>query len=291
MSDTNMNNGITKVYASQDWVKENTVKSWNELEDKPFYEEIGGNILIPEMTLEGFALMQDPIYAVGNLFSMTPILGQIYIVVWDGVSYDVECKTANFDGFVYFGNENYVDMHGGGDIPFAVIVVGGNIIVATESTAASHTISIAEAVVHEIDTKYIPNNIMRCDDTDRLFGHTRILDLDYAINTFSKGECRYLLYLEEGNSWQVSTDIFYTFYNFLLSTLLIARDGNYEAIVKLRNHSINNLIFSLNRIEILDDSMLIWEKKIQLFYDEDTEELTVRNVISSQHSTAVTPVS
>lgn len=29
----------TKIYASQDWVKQNTVKSWNDLKDKPFYEE------------------------------------------------------------------------------------------------------------------------------------------------------------------------------------------------------------------------------------------------------------
>ena len=144
-----------KEYASKDWVKENTVKSWNDLEDRPFYEEIGENILIQEMTLEGFAVVWGPIYAVKNPFTITLNFGQTYTVTWDGVGYDVECKS--IDGIVYFGNENYVNMRGGGDIPFAVMFANDVIFVATESTAALHTISIStEATVHKIDEKYLP---------------------------------------------------------------------------------------------------------------------------------------
>ena len=113
--------------------------------------------IIEEQTIEGFSVMQDPIYAVQNPFVFTPTVGQKYIVHWDGDEYSVDAK--ELDGMFYIGNENYVNMISGGDIPFAIILAGSNIFVATESTAASHAISIRGEVVHKLDKKYLPDDV------------------------------------------------------------------------------------------------------------------------------------
>lgn len=151
--------------------------SWNDLNDKPFYEEVDKNIIVPELTLENFEVLEDPIYVVVNQFTMTPIVGDTYTVNWDGNSYDVVAK--DLDGLVYIGNENYIDATSGGDIPFAIIFGGVDIFVAVDSTEASyteeiHTISIftTQTNIKKIDEKYLPEiGVKSWDDLeDRPFG-------------------------------------------------------------------------------------------------------------------------
>lgn len=136
--------------------------SWNDLNDKPFYEEVDKNIIVPELTLENFEVLEDPIYVVVNQFTMTPIVGDTYTVNWDGNSYDVVAK--ELDGLVCIGNENYVDVSSGGKIPFAIIFTDTDIFVAIESTETSyteetHTISIftTQTNIKKIDEKYLPD--------------------------------------------------------------------------------------------------------------------------------------
>lgn len=111
--------------------------------------------VIEEQAIEGFAVMQDPIYVVQNPFIFSPIAGDRYIVHWDGIAYVVEAQ--NLDGCICLGNENYWAMNTGGGIPFAILVLENDIMfIATESTANSHTICIESEVVHKLNPKYLP---------------------------------------------------------------------------------------------------------------------------------------
>lgn len=126
------------------------------IRNRPFYEVSSIETIINEQTVSGFAVMQDPIYAVENPFTFEPVLGNTYTVIWDGTSYD--CVASISNGLIYIGNANYCTMQSGGDIPFAIIFAGSNIFLVTESTDASHTISIAgvREDIHKLDGKYLP---------------------------------------------------------------------------------------------------------------------------------------
>lgn len=117
---------------------------------------VGIGTVIEEQTIEGFAVMENSIYTVLNPFIFSPIADDRYIVHWDGIAYDVEAQS--LDGCLCLGNENYLTMNTGGDIPFAILVFeDGNIYIATESTANSHTICIEGEVVHKLDKKFLPD--------------------------------------------------------------------------------------------------------------------------------------
>ena len=140
--------------STADW-SQNDKSADNYVKNRTHWEETVENVILHEQTLEGFGLMEEPLYVVVNAFYIEPELNQTYTITWDGVRYDAQCQEA--DGLYYLGNENYVFMEGGGDIPFAIIF-SGDIFVVTESTETSHTISIttSETVVHKIDEKYLP---------------------------------------------------------------------------------------------------------------------------------------
>lgn len=113
--------------------------------------------------------MQEPIYAVENPFSIQLQPNQTYTITWDGVSYNLQYnKVEDVLGFI--GNENYLNMQGGGNIPFAIILIveAGTCFLSTESTAESHTISIStiQTSVHKLDSKYLdlPTNIATTED-------------------------------------------------------------------------------------------------------------------------------
>ena len=147
-----------------DW-NQNDPNALDYIKNRTHYSEIEKKVFVEEQTISGFFVMQEPIYAVVDLFSFTPVVGETYTVTWDGESYD--CTAYDAEGMVCLGNENYVRMMSGGDIPFAIICAGG-VFVATESTADSHTISIYgyDETVHQIDEKYIPDTISRTADVE-----------------------------------------------------------------------------------------------------------------------------
>ena len=127
---------------------------------KDMYYDNGVTIteVVPETTVDGFTVMQDPIYGIKNAISMTPVVGATYIVNWDGAEYTTTCNSIIDTSFMYIGNENYVNMQPEGNIPFAIIFANGNVFLATESTASSHTISVTEYNhdLKQIDIKYLP---------------------------------------------------------------------------------------------------------------------------------------
>lgn len=137
-----------------DW-NQNDETAADYVKNRTHWEEFSA--IVEEQTIEGFSVMEDPIYAVQNPFVFTPAVGDKYIVHWDGDEYNVDAK--ELDGMICIGNENYVNMISGGDIPFAIIFAGSDVFVSTESTAASHTICIEGEVVHKLDKKYLPDDI------------------------------------------------------------------------------------------------------------------------------------
>ena len=124
---------------------------------KDMYYDNGSTttLLVDNQTVTGFEVIEDPIYAVQNPFSFSPVVGATYTVTWDGTDY--ECTASVVDVFTYIGNINYLFMQSGGDIPFA-IVFNEDIFLVTESTEESHTISITEVVhdMKQLDEKYLP---------------------------------------------------------------------------------------------------------------------------------------
>jgi hypothetical protein len=103
--------------------------------------------------------MQDPIYSVTDAINFVPELNTEYIITWDEIDYNVQLIENEENNLPYLGNENYVNMVSGGDIPFAIIFSGNTIYLATESTENSHTIKIAKPKtnIKQLDKKFIPN--------------------------------------------------------------------------------------------------------------------------------------
>ena len=165
----------TKLAGIEDGAEVNVQSDWSQNDEsaddyvkgRTHWAEVEEMFFVEEQTISGFFVMQEPIYAVENPFSFTPVVGNTYTVTWDGESYD--CTAYDAEGMVCLGNEHYVGMMSGGDIPFAIIYAG-SVFVATESTADSHTISIYsyDETVHQIDEKYIPDTIARTSALDEV---------------------------------------------------------------------------------------------------------------------------
>lgn len=168
---------------------------------KDMYYE-GEVTVFDEQTISGFAVMNDPIYAVEMENILSPEEGKECTVEWDGVAYDVVWKAAPDAPLIYAGNENYVNMTSGGDIPFAIMVVPAvNLMFfVTESTAESHTVCVKEIGIHYIDPKYIK---------DMYYDGTKKVDISGATYTISGVTLSNLtvthepIPLELGQVWQM----------------------------------------------------------------------------------------
>lgn len=135
-----------------------------------YYEEGIVEVIVEEQTISGFSVMQEPIYAVQNPFEFIPKEGDTYIVTWDGVEYTCPLIVNDDMNMCYIGNANYVNMLGGGDVPFACIWANG-LFVATESSEESHTISISRVdnVIHHLDPKYVKDMYYEEEDDGVIF--------------------------------------------------------------------------------------------------------------------------
>lgn len=155
-----------------DW-DQNDAEADNYVKNRTHWEEISLDTIIEEQTLTGFSEMENGIYSVVDVFTINPVVGQIYTVVWDGVSYDVPMEVITEIGLGYIGNVNYALMLPDGDIPF-VIIFAGQIFVATTSQKP-HTISVSikKSTVHKLDDKYLPDGMQsdwnEIDETSKSF--------------------------------------------------------------------------------------------------------------------------
>lgn len=124
------------------------------------YIETVNSIILPEGRFDGFAVMQEPLYAISIPFEFEPIIDGKYTVRWDGVDYTV--PGVSVSGVFCLGNTNYADMLPGGDIPFAIISppTSEGVYFVTESTAESHTVAISGPVkvAHKMDKDCLPED-------------------------------------------------------------------------------------------------------------------------------------
>lgn len=120
--------------------------SWNDLEDKPFYEESGIVEVLAECQptfAEGFFVLDD----------IAIVVGETYTVNWNNVAYECVAQDA---GAPALGNMSVFEGPDSGE-PFAIAQEGAWIAVALDG-ATELTLSIYQngTVVHTLDPKYLP---------------------------------------------------------------------------------------------------------------------------------------
>ena len=127
-------------------------------------EEGESTVIVESQTIENFQCMNDTMYVVQDAIIMTPVIGDTYKITWDGQEYELTAKESQDGDMSYIGNDNYVNMVSGGDIPFAIIFAGPRNYVTVDSTVSdttSHILSITHChqIIHKIDEMYLPDSI------------------------------------------------------------------------------------------------------------------------------------
>lgn len=157
--------GFVSMYELYDakftWVKDaGGVSSWNDLTDKPFYEETGMVEILPETAL----CMSDDggyLYVPANVPQL--IAGKKYVVTVSGTSYVCAGKTTTLEGTtaVYLGNGVMVEEEetsepfiivNGTDAGYDTIRVFGAIIKRGEMIS----ITTEDTIIHPLEGKYLP---------------------------------------------------------------------------------------------------------------------------------------
>ena len=152
--------------------------SWNDLTDKPFYEESGEVEILAEQTISGFA-SED---GAGVVESPQPIVaGETYTVSWDGegyscVAYAPPEALGAPDGTIGLGNKEYYDALGSGSSasftePFVVMYEPASVTgtvdmltfvcVADGCESDTHTVSISciATTIKTLDPKFLPEEV------------------------------------------------------------------------------------------------------------------------------------
>lgn len=178
-----MSETIMKIYASQDWVNENTVQSDWSMNDENDLSHIKGRThyvsrevteIIPETTFEASSDSRT-MYSLVTL--KHPVINEKYIVLFDGVEYDVltvsnedisntafPVNTAVF-GNPFFLFDKFTDL---GDYPFAIFYFiqddGDHAYIYAES--GEHTVQVIQCneTVTQLNEKFIPDTIARTSD-------------------------------------------------------------------------------------------------------------------------------
>ena len=97
--------------------------------------------------------------------TFTPIVGDTYKVLWDGITYDSTCF--NFGEKAVIGNLSIMGIGSNTGEPF-FIPIGSTIKIYTLDASASHTISISGRTtqVVKIDEKYLPDTVATKSDVE-----------------------------------------------------------------------------------------------------------------------------
>jgi hypothetical protein len=124
--------------------------SWGGLPDKPFYHNTGTEAILEETTLPFDVDTAGGAY-VGEA-SKSLILGQTYIVTWDGQEYEYTAEL--FNGGSAIGDLQTF-------MPFGIMMQGGILVIRTTFAESSHTISITRKYddLKTIDPKYLPETV------------------------------------------------------------------------------------------------------------------------------------
>lgn len=137
------------------------VTSWNDLEDKPFYSEVGLTELLPEMTV-AFESAEMPLLAVVPLE-----VGQAYTVKWNGTEYPCTAQSMDMEGIPCAVLGDFGAMTGGDSTgePFVLLAIpeeyaagvgiAGMVMALDGSASATFSILYEGEVVHPLDNKFL----------------------------------------------------------------------------------------------------------------------------------------
>lgn len=139
-----------------EWECADKVSSWDDLEDKPFYEGIGKIVIIPEtvgtVDYSGFPRI---IY---DYTQLDWTLGNTLFIKWDGVEYEAVCKE-NSDGLFEYSfkvdGEHSVEFWDNG----AIYNEGGTGRYLVDGDTHTYEVYAYGETVIPLDEKYIPNSI------------------------------------------------------------------------------------------------------------------------------------
>jgi hypothetical protein len=130
--------------------------SWNDLKDKPFWEEVATGVVIESQSVEigeeGYA----ELYGVKNKI----LVGKSYTVTFDGTTY--ECVAWFLEEYNAFaiGNGSFVGADGlGDDVPFEINYYSDGSTAWLNTSEGMHSIEVCGEVlkIQTIDAKYIPD--------------------------------------------------------------------------------------------------------------------------------------
>lgn len=155
------------------------VSSWNDLTDRPFYEEGSYEEILPEAELS--FVNYYGMYMSDTVVDHTKIvIGQTYTMIWDGITYTAPAFASSGQAeeggetitLAAIGNPGISNSGEDNGIPFygCNTYSGGAVIdqfaVVTTDTAATHTLSISagSTTIHTLDEKFIPDTIARVSD-------------------------------------------------------------------------------------------------------------------------------
>lgn len=126
--------------AQADWNQNNEAAS-DYIKNRPFYENIGDNTLVDNLTTAD--------YSSGNKPSCNFVVGRAYTVVWNGIAYDVVCQDSSGYNALISDEDGHL---------FYIDDVGGNDLYISSQESEDYTVSIYEHVdiLKTIDTKYLP---------------------------------------------------------------------------------------------------------------------------------------
>ena len=143
------------------------VTSWNDLEDKPFYEYEGRLEILPITKFEDFYLSSyegNDVIIFDDPTTYDLVVGETYIVHWDGEEYSCRAQDAStaLDGAIALGNTTIAELPDSEDVPFTIgITRYGTTYFAIEDTEAGndHDVGIFQDAIlaHKIDRKFIPD--------------------------------------------------------------------------------------------------------------------------------------
>ena len=140
------------------------VTSWNDLTDKPFYEEVSLETVVPEETYSGFTYLS----ALGlygkagmNWFSLQE--GAKYIVRWEGQDWPVTAFKMAQQGMeaIVLGNEKLLSGESATPVePFVVYQILDNnyCAICAMDAESSHTVGVFkdDSVIKTLDAKFLP---------------------------------------------------------------------------------------------------------------------------------------
>ena len=129
------------------------------IKNRTHWVEITPTVFIDNEVL-AFSAQSETLYAHFGSVSYTFAIDAIYQVVWDETTY--ECTCFEYQGIPALGNTNIVGLaNDNATEPFLMYTANGTLVMATNSTDTSHTLTLFGDVTtyHTIDKNYLPKLI------------------------------------------------------------------------------------------------------------------------------------